>query len=99
MTSFHRIRSFAAGLALAGLLALHLHVLMHVLGIDNDDDGKPCQICQMVLHQQALEAVAPVAGPTAPAWILIAVQAQPASHVCVEPLCRQPRGPPALITV
>jgi hypothetical protein len=68
---------------------------MHVFGLDRDDDGKPCPVCQLVLHQQALQAVAPVSAPQAAAWFQVPGALQPAFLVSVTPLYRDPRGPPA----
>jgi len=68
-----RVKSFGALLALAALLALHLHVLAHVFGLDKDgdQDGKaPCAVCQAVLAQHALQAVASVDAPGSPGKLL-----------------------------
>jgi hypothetical protein len=100
MNQQHRLRNFAARLALLALLALHLHVLMHVFGIDRDgDDGKPCQICQLVLHQQALEAVATVLPPKAPVWECGEAEARPSGIFCDVLIHRDSRGPPAPLQV
>ena len=61
---FRRCKSFAAKLALFALISVQLHVLQHVFGADHDDG--PCPICQTVLAQRTLEAVAPVLPPEAP---------------------------------
>jgi hypothetical protein len=96
LTRSPSFRRFAAGLALAGLLALEAHVLMHVFGWDNDDDGgKPCQICQQALAQTALQAVT-VALPAPPATWFVREASGPQTLILRStPFLQDSRGPPA----
>ena len=99
MTRLPRLRNFAARLALVGLLALQLHVLMHLLGHDDDDDhgGKPCEICRMVLHQQGLQAVKTVVAVRPLLWTYLEARPQPKGAVHEPVFYCDPRGPPALL--
>lgn len=89
---FRRFKSLAAKLALFALISVQLHVLQHVFGADHDDG--PCPICQTVLAQRTLEAVAPVLPPEAPLVFRVPLPDAFVPFVSTVAFIFEPRGPP-----
>lgn len=94
----HRLKSLGAKLALTSLLVLNLHVLAHVFGHDDDGDhdGKaaPCALCQTVLSQTSLQAVACVQAPSGPGTPVCFVPARALAREKVFSVSVSTRGPP-----
>jgi hypothetical protein len=65
------VRRSGAYLALAGYLALHLHVLVHVFGQEAKEraHAAPCSICVAVLGHRTLAAAKLVSAPRVPVLV------------------------------
>jgi hypothetical protein len=96
-----KLKFFGATLALTSLLVLNLHVLAHVFGHDDDDDGPqgkgkavPCALCQAVLTQHTLAAAPTVEAPSTPLTFMVFPEESAPAREPLFSVLVSTRGPP-----